>query len=74
MAHMVAPYRSTVCCVWLFDPVEMNRPNFDCGDTVDLTDLTCRQDWRTASLLRPGRVEFARSGSVYLRESATSCV
>jgi Rieske 2Fe-2S family protein len=39
------PETSRVVCDWLFDPAEIAKPGFDPQDTVDVFDITNRQDW-----------------------------
>lgn len=39
------PETSRVVCDWLFDPAEIAKPDFDPKDTVDVFDITNRQDW-----------------------------
>jgi Rieske 2Fe-2S family protein len=39
------PETSRVVCDWLFTPSEIAKPDFDPKDTVDVFDITNRQDW-----------------------------
>ncbi|MBL8130159.1 MAG: aromatic ring-hydroxylating dioxygenase subunit alpha, partial [Chloroflexia bacterium] len=39
------PETSRVVCDWLFNPAEIAKPDFDPKDTVDVFDITNRQDW-----------------------------
>jgi Rieske 2Fe-2S family protein len=39
------PETARVVCDWLFDPAEIAKPGFDPQDTVDVFDITNRQDW-----------------------------
>lgn len=41
----VGPETSRVVCDWLFAPEEIARPGFDPSDTVEVFDITNRQDW-----------------------------
>jgi glycine betaine catabolism A len=41
----LGPERSHVRCDWLFAPAEVARPGFDPADTVEVFDITNRQDW-----------------------------
>lgn len=41
----LGPERSRVVCDWLFAPEEIAKPDFDPQDTVDVFDITNRQDW-----------------------------
>jgi Rieske 2Fe-2S family protein len=41
----VGPEKSRVVCDWLFAPEEIARAEFDPQDTVDVFDITNRQDW-----------------------------
>jgi Rieske 2Fe-2S family protein len=57
MAHYVqpvAPDRTNVTCVWLFDPAAVAGPAFDPSDAVGFWDLTNRQDWAINELTQRG--------------------
>jgi len=41
----IGPEKSRVVCDWLFAPEEIAKPEFDPKDTVDVFDITNRQDW-----------------------------
>jgi Rieske 2Fe-2S family protein len=41
----IGPEKSRVVCDWLFAPDEIAKPEFDPKDTVDVFDITNRQDW-----------------------------
>lgn len=41
----IGPEKSRVVCDWLFAPEEIARPAFDPKETVDVFDITNRQDW-----------------------------
>lgn len=41
----LGPESSRVVCDWLFTPEEIARPDFDPADTVDVFDITNKQDW-----------------------------
>ncbi len=62
MAHVVqpvAPDRTKVACVWLFDPAAMAESDFDPSDAVDFWDLTNRQDWAINELTQLGTASRA---------------
>jgi Rieske 2Fe-2S family protein len=50
----IAPDRTEVDCVFLFDPATMERPGFDPSDAVEFWDLTNRQDWHVNELTYAG--------------------
>ncbi|HEV2741037.1 MAG TPA: aromatic ring-hydroxylating dioxygenase subunit alpha [Candidatus Elarobacter sp.] len=57
MAHLVqpvAPDRTRITCIWLFDAAAMAAPGFDPSDAVDFWDLTNRQDWAINELTQLG--------------------
>ena len=57
MAHYVqpvAPDRTRVTCVWLFDAAALAAPGFDPSDAVDFWDVTNRQDWAINELAQLG--------------------
>ena len=63
----LAPDRSHVVCDWLFDPAEVARPDFDPTDTVDVFDITNRQDWEVCELTQLGMTSRAYAdGGVYV--------
>ncbi len=62
MAHVVqplAPDRTNVTCVWLFDATALAAPGFDASDAVEFWDLTNRQDWRINELTQRGTASRA---------------
>jgi Rieske 2Fe-2S family protein len=60
----LAPDRSRVICDWLFDPAEVAKPEFDPTDTVDVFDITNKQDWEVCELTQLGMTSraFERGG------------
>jgi Rieske 2Fe-2S family protein len=57
MAHVLrplAPDRTEIDCIFLFDPVTMERPGFDPSDAIEFWDETNRQDWRINELTQAG--------------------
>ncbi|WP_431776383.1 aromatic ring-hydroxylating oxygenase subunit alpha [Streptomyces cucumeris] len=48
------PHRTVITCDFLFDPAEMERPEFDASDAVDFWDLVNRQDWRICESVQRG--------------------
>ena len=50
----LAPDRSRVVCDWLFAADEVARPDFDPTDSVDVFDVTNRQDWEVCELAQLG--------------------
>ncbi len=50
----LGPERSHVRCDWLFTPDEVARPGFDPTDTVDVFDITNRQDWEVCERTQLG--------------------
>ena len=57
MTHVVWPQdigRCDIVCEFLFDPKEVESPNFDPSDAADFWDLTNRQDWRVCELAYKG--------------------
>ena len=57
MAHYIRPVsidRTEVTCVWLFDPHEIQRTNFDPSDAIEFWDMTNRQDWHVCELSQQG--------------------
>jgi Rieske 2Fe-2S family protein len=57
MAHLIrpiAPNRTAVSCLWLFDPHTMAGAGFDPADVVDFWDMTNRQDWTVNELTHNG--------------------
>ncbi len=63
----LAPDRSHVVCDWLFAAAEVARPDFDPTDTVDVFDVTNRQDWEVCELTQLGMGSRAyANGGVYV--------
>ena len=57
MAHRVqpvAPDRTRITCMWLFDAAAMAEAGFDPSDAVGFWDLTNRQDWAINELTQLG--------------------
>jgi Rieske 2Fe-2S family protein len=50
----VGPSRTTVRAEWLFDPDEVAREGFDPSDSVELLDLTNRQDFSACERVQLG--------------------
>jgi Rieske 2Fe-2S family protein len=50
----LGPDRSHVRCDWLFAPAEVARPGFDPTDTVDVFDITNKQDWEVCERTQLG--------------------
>lgn len=48
------PETSHVTCDWLFTPEEIAKPGFDPTDTVDVFDITNRQDWEVCARTQLG--------------------
>ena len=46
--------RTQVICLFLFEPFEMARPDFDPSDAVDFWDLVNRQDWAICESVQRG--------------------
>ncbi|HTD36386.1 MAG TPA: aromatic ring-hydroxylating dioxygenase subunit alpha [Candidatus Limnocylindrales bacterium] len=68
MAHYViplAPDRTKVRCVWLFDASAVAEPGFDPRDAVGFWDLTNRQDWRINELSQLGTSSRAYTPGPY---------
>ncbi|MBV8171969.1 MAG: aromatic ring-hydroxylating dioxygenase subunit alpha [Candidatus Eremiobacteraeota bacterium] len=68
MAHYltpVTPQRTLVTCVWLFDPTEMTKPDFDGSDAVEFWDMTNRQDWHVCELSQLGVASRAYTPGPY---------
>jgi len=63
----LAPDRSRVVCDWLFDPAEVARAGFDPTDTVDVFDITNKQDWEVCELTQLGMSSRAYAdGGLYV--------
>jgi len=63
----VGPERSHVRCDWLFMPEEVARPGFDPRDTVDVFDITNRQDWAVCERTQLGmRSRAYAAGGLYV--------
>ncbi len=48
------PGRCRVECLFLFEPSEMEKPDFDPSDAVDFWDLVNRQDWAICARVQQG--------------------
>lgn len=46
--------RTVIDCLFLFEPYEMAKPDFDPSDTVDFWDLVNRQDWSVCDRVQRG--------------------
>jgi len=46
--------RTTIDCLFLFEPHEMEKPGFDPSDAVDFWDLVNRQDWSVCDRVQRG--------------------
>jgi len=46
--------RTDITCHFLFEPFEIAQPNFDPSDTVELWDITNRQDWSICESVQRG--------------------
>jgi Rieske 2Fe-2S family protein len=63
----LAPDRSRVVCDWLFDPAEAAKPDFDPSDTVEIFDITNKQDWEVCELTQLGMTSRAyERGGLYV--------
>jgi Rieske 2Fe-2S family protein len=49
-----APDRTDITCHFLFEPFEMDQPEFDPYDTVEFWDLVNRQDWQICAAVQEG--------------------
>ena len=58
----LGPERSHVRCDWLFAPEDVARPGFDPRDTVDVFDITNRQDWAVCERTQLGMRSRAYAG------------
>jgi len=56
------PHRTEVTCYFLFEPYEIERPEFDPADAVEFWDLVNRQDWAICA-----RVQRGMSSRVHTR-------
>jgi phenylpropionate dioxygenase-like ring-hydroxylating dioxygenase large terminal subunit len=50
----IAPDHTIVTSEWLFDPSEMEKPDFNPLDAVEILDLVNRQDWVVCELAQQG--------------------
>ena len=50
----LAPDRTRIEVLFLFDPEEMARDDFDPADAVDFWDITNRQDWAVCERVQKG--------------------
>jgi Rieske 2Fe-2S family protein len=48
------PQRTEIVCDFLFDPDEMEKPEFDPSDAVEFWDLVNRQDWAICESVQSG--------------------
>jgi Rieske 2Fe-2S family protein len=63
----LGPERSRVVCDWLFAPEEIAKPDFDPQDTVDVFDITNRQDWDVCERTQLGmRSRAYENGGFYV--------
>jgi Rieske 2Fe-2S family protein len=63
----VGPEKSRVVCDWLFAPEEIAKPDFDPKDTVDVFDITNRQDWDVCERTQLGmRSRAYENGGFYV--------
>ena len=49
-----APDRTDITCHFLFEPFELDKPDFDASDTVDFWDVVNRQDWAICESVQAG--------------------
>ena len=59
------PGATTVVCDFLFDPDEMQRPDFDPSDAVTFWDLVNRQDWKICESVQRGMRSRAFTGGFF---------
>lgn len=57
--------RTTVDCLFLFEPHEIAKPDFDASDTVDFWDLVNRQDWSACDRVQRGMAARVHSSGFY---------
>jgi Rieske 2Fe-2S family protein len=61
------PEHSRVVCDWLFAPEEIAKPGFDPTDTVNVFDITNRQDWEVCERTQLGmRSRAYANGGLYV--------
>jgi len=48
------PHHTQVTCYFLFEPFEIERPDFDPADAVEFWDLINRQDWAICARVQQG--------------------
>ena len=49
-----SPERTDITCLFLFEPFELEKPDFDPSDTVDFWDVVNRQDWAICETVQQG--------------------
>jgi phenylpropionate dioxygenase-like ring-hydroxylating dioxygenase large terminal subunit len=49
-----APDRTDITCHFLFEPFELDKPDFDPADTADFWDVVNRQDWVICESVQAG--------------------
>jgi glycine betaine catabolism A len=49
-----SPGRTDITCLFLFEPFELEKPDFDPSDTVDFWDVVNRQDWVICETVQQG--------------------
>jgi glycine betaine catabolism A len=49
-----SPERTDITCLFLFEPFELEKPDFDPSDTVDFWDVVNRQDWVICETVQQG--------------------
>ena len=48
------PERTDIVCYFLFEPCEIEKPDFNPGDAVEFWDITNRQDWSICESVQRG--------------------
>jgi len=61
----VGPGRTIVDCHFLFEPYEMDKPDFDPSDAVDFWHLVNRQDWAICERVQQGMSARVHERGVY---------
>jgi len=61
----VGPGRTIVDCHFLFEPYEMDKPEFDPSDAVDFWHLVNRQDWAICERVQQGMSARVHERGVY---------
>jgi Rieske 2Fe-2S family protein len=61
----VGPGRTVVDCHFLFEPYEMDKPDFDPADAVDFWHLVNRQDWAICERVQQGMSARVHERGVY---------